>query len=184
MSFHNGILHSGQLSGFCPMSHIQEQDRQCMYNITLRHVHITFVAVAKQQVFNTEVCICICSFVNRHTNHILYVQYYIVICGLSGCTLFFALSHKWHNFQKIFIEHKMCVLISSTTFASNLSHSKKNSARDIITIILKYPLFLSHFNQTWIFTLDVPLCLYITRQLSITINTTAYYVYEKSSMTN
>ena len=32
---------------------------------------------------------------------VLSVQHYIVICGLSGCTIFFTLSHKWHNFQKI-----------------------------------------------------------------------------------
>jgi hypothetical protein len=29
---------------------------------------------------------------------------------------FATLSHKWHNFQKKVIEHKICVLIFSTTF--------------------------------------------------------------------
>jgi len=43
---------------------------------------------------------------------------------------FSALSHKWHDFRKkkIFIVHKMCVLILSATFGYNVSLPKKNSA--------------------------------------------------------
>jgi hypothetical protein len=37
--------------------------------------------------------------------------------------------HKQHDLIKKVIEHKMCVLISSTTFVWNISHSKKNWAR-------------------------------------------------------
>jgi hypothetical protein len=38
------------------------------------------------------------------------VPYYVVIWVLScSAVLFFILSHKWHNFQKEFIVHKMCV---------------------------------------------------------------------------
>ena len=48
----------------------------------------------------------------------------IVICGLSGCTIF--MSHKWYDIQKA-TEHKMCVLVFYTS--SNISHSKNNSAR-------------------------------------------------------
>jgi len=40
---------------------------------------------------------------------------------------FSILSHKRHDFfLKKGIEHKMRVLISSTTFVCNISHSKKN----------------------------------------------------------
>ena len=35
------------------------------------------------------------------------------------------LSHKRQDFRKKVIEHKMCVLIFSTTFVVNISHSKK-----------------------------------------------------------
>jgi hypothetical protein len=40
--------------------------------------------------------------------------YYIVICGLFGCTVFFTLSHKRYDFRgKEVIEHEMCVLFSN-----------------------------------------------------------------------
>ena len=42
---------------------------------------------------------------------------------------FSTLSHKGHDFRKKSIEHKVCVLIFSTKFVINISHSKKNSAR-------------------------------------------------------
>jgi len=53
----------------------------------------------------------------------------------------------------------MCVLICSTTFVWNISHSKKKWARYdqkyiYIDLHEKYPLFLSHFNETWIFLTD------------------------------
>jgi hypothetical protein len=42
---------------------------------------------------------------------------------------FSTLSHKRHDFRENVIGHKMCVLIFSTTFVWNISHSKKNWAR-------------------------------------------------------
>ena len=41
---------------------------------------------------------------------------------------FSTVCHKWHDFRKKFTEHEMC-LICSTTSVSNISHSKKKSAR-------------------------------------------------------
>jgi len=42
----------------------------------------------------------------------------IVICGLSGCTVFSPHCLKWHNFGGGGdIGHKMCVLTSSTTLS-------------------------------------------------------------------
>ena len=69
-----------------------KQDRQWTYNATLRHVHVTLVALAI-----------------LHANHNFYAPYYIFICSLCGSTIFFTLSHKCHNFQgkKCTIEHKM-----------------------------------------------------------------------------
>jgi hypothetical protein len=50
----------------------------------------------------------------------------IVICDLSGCTIFF--SHCLINgkiFEKKIIDHKMCVLMFSTNVVRNISYSKK-----------------------------------------------------------
>jgi len=52
---------------------------------------------------------------------------HIVICGLSGSTIFFhVLSKKGTIFEKKVAEHKMRVLIFSTKFARNIFHTKKN----------------------------------------------------------
>jgi hypothetical protein len=48
----------------------------------------------------------------------------------QGPPYFFTLFHKRHDFRgKKVIEHKLCVLIFSTNFLSNISHFKNNSAR-------------------------------------------------------
>ena len=52
----------------------------------------------------------------------------------------------------------MCVLIFSTTFVWNFSHSKNNSARYYHKCTMfspKVPLFLSGFSETWIYWTDL-----------------------------
>ena len=69
---------------------------------------------------------------------------------------FSTFSHKRHDCRKKVTEHKMCVLISSTLFVWYISHSMKNWARNgrkiSSSLHVKYPLFLSHFNETCIFS--------------------------------
>jgi len=50
----------------------------------------------------------------------------------------------------------MCVLIFGTTFVENVSHFKKDSATYQMYAVLhvKYPSFLSDFNETWISLTD------------------------------
>jgi hypothetical protein len=54
-----------------------------------------------------------------------HARYYIVICGLSGSTIFFHITSKT---GKKLLNIK-CVLIFSITFVSNISHSEKNIMR-------------------------------------------------------
>ena len=67
---------------------------------------------------------CACSL--AYSAHNLYVTSFVAPLSPPG---FSALSHKRHDFREKDSEHKMCVLIFSTTFIQNISHSKKNSAR-------------------------------------------------------
>ena len=51
----------------------------------------------------------------------------------------------------------MCVLIFSTTFVWNISFQEEVSeiwSKMYIGLHVKYPLFLSDFNETWIFWTD------------------------------
>jgi len=60
--------------------------------------------------------------------HAMHVRY-IVICGLSGSTIFFHVISQTPRFSEKVIEYKMSVLIFSTIYVSKISHFKKNSAR-------------------------------------------------------
>ena len=65
------------------------------------------------------------------------------------------LSHKRYDFRNKVTEHKMYVLIFSATFVWNTYHSKKNWAKcnkKMCIFHVKYPLLLSHFNGTCIFS--------------------------------
>ena len=79
---------------------------------------------------NSEcVCVCVCVCM-RTVCSALVIQHAMcmsVVClGLPYSSTLF---HERNDFQKKVAEHKMCVLILSTAFVSNISHSKKNSAK-------------------------------------------------------
>ena len=75
-----------------------------------------------------------------------------IVCGPSGSTIFFNIMNGM-IFGKKFTEHKISVFIFPTHFIWNISHSKMNSER-YYHKYEKYPLFLSDFNETWIFLRD------------------------------
>jgi hypothetical protein len=89
--------------------------------------------LCRQPIRNTYhecVCVCVCVCVwpwlssKQRACAVLY-------CHLWPVWLydFLTLSHKWHDFRKKVTDHKMYVIIFSTTCVWNISHSKKNSAR-------------------------------------------------------
>ena len=97
-----------------------KQDRQCTHNMTLRRFRLTIVTV-KNQYYLFWVCVCSRSYPACR----VHVQYYIVICVLSGSAIFFHSSQRG-RFSADRFERKMYILISSTTFAWNISYSEKN----------------------------------------------------------
>jgi hypothetical protein len=58
------------------------------------------------------------AIVIRHANYILSAPYYvcIVICDLTGSTIFVHVTPERHYFRKKVIEHETCRLIFSITF--------------------------------------------------------------------
>ena len=79
-------------------------------------------------------------------------------CHLWSARLYNIFPHYLKNgkiFGKKATEHKMCVLIFSTNFVSNISFSEELSetgSKTYFVLHVKYPLFLSNFNETWIFS--------------------------------
>ena len=106
----------------------EQQDRQ--YSITQqRRVRVTNFAVEKQAILRIlSLCLYYCL---RYPTCKAHDPYYIVICCVSGSNIF---PHYLRNGmifggEKKGIAHKMCIVIFSTTFVWNISHSKKNLAR-------------------------------------------------------
>jgi hypothetical protein len=109
-----------------------KQERQYKCNVIFRRIHETTVAVEKQYYMCVCVCACVCG------------------CTTAGvCLLTYPLSHAQESYclRPLWLHHIFrhsvihgtifgkkspnvkCVLIFSTTFIWNISHSQKNSAR-------------------------------------------------------
>jgi hypothetical protein len=94
-------------------------------NVPMRRVRVTTTVVEK----NKYCIIWVCVFSFRYPSRKAHALYYIVICGLCGCTLLFHII-CWTSFSKEKkIEHKMCVSTFSKAFVSSISRSKKNWER-------------------------------------------------------
>jgi hypothetical protein len=107
--------------------------------ITLRHVLATIIGKAA-----SILCECVLPYLSS-------MQWASAMLSTVVCTAlqyFSPLSHKRHDFLKKLLNTK-CVLISSTTFVRSISHSKNPARYDQKCLVGL--LFLSDFNETWIF---------------------------------
>jgi predicted transcriptional regulator len=98
----------------------------------MKRVRLTIVADEEKQCVLYVLCESVCAYVCVA----LVIQNAtcmsrIILSSVASPTLpyFSILSRKRHDFREKVTEHKICVLIFSTTFVWYVSHLKKNSAR-------------------------------------------------------
>jgi hypothetical protein len=84
---------------------IVKQDRQCSYNVTMRHVCATTFTLQKQSVLQL-LSVCILDLVIQHAKGIRHIILSSVACPILQH--FSTLPHKRHNFRKLIFEHNMC----------------------------------------------------------------------------
>jgi len=113
--------------------------RQCTYNVTLRRVRATIVTVESIKYCVFWACNCSLSYPASK----VHAPYYIFVRGRSGCKTFLVLSLKWHDFRNKKLRKVKCVY---NFFLKHVLFQEEFS-----DVHVKYPLFLSDFNETWIF---------------------------------
>jgi hypothetical protein len=103
-----------------------KQDRQCTYKHNIQAHSCTHCCCGNTIKIIYSECVSV-ALIIHNIRCMCRIILSSVACLAVPC--FAILSHKQHNFQKKVIEHNMCVLIFSTTFVWNSSHSKQNSVR-------------------------------------------------------
>ena len=82
---------------------------------------------------------------------------HIFICSLPRYTIFFLIMSQTVRFsKKKNYWTKKFILISPTKFVWNISHSKRTArymTKNVEWFHVKYSLFLSDFNENWIFSM-------------------------------
>jgi hypothetical protein len=76
-----------------------------------------------------QACRCVCLSVALLIQHVRRMRQILSFCASLAPVHSSTLFRKRHDFWKKVIEHRICVLIFSTTFISVISRSKKNSAK-------------------------------------------------------
>ena len=101
-------------------------------------------------------CVCVCNL--SYPTVKAHAPYYIVICGRMALPNFPTSPHTQRHSRKNVTEYKMWVLTFFTNLVRNISHLgriQQDSIINVHSLHVKYLLFLSDFNQTWIFSTDL-----------------------------
>jgi hypothetical protein len=104
-----------------------KKDGQSTYIVTLRRLHLTIVSGGKNEYFIFWECVCSLSY-SACIPHVP-----IIMCGLSGCAIFFYVIHKRYDFRKV-IERKIRVLIFSTNLSEIFLIVRRSEQDMIITV--------------------------------------------------
>jgi hypothetical protein len=100
-----------------------KQDRQCTHDVILRRIRVTSLDVEKQYYL---FCVCV-TLVIRHAKPMCRIILSSVATPTRSLS---SISHKGHAFRgKKVIQHKMCVLIFTTSFVRNNWNFENNWAR-------------------------------------------------------
>jgi hypothetical protein len=129
-----------------------EQDGRCTYNVTQRRVRATVVVVEEQCVLH-KLSVCICSL--RYAACNAHAPY----CHLWPAPLYNIFPHFLIN--TTILEKRKLITKRVFWFSLHLSETfliLRRTERDVIKMYIglhvKYPLFLSDFNETRIFSTD------------------------------
>jgi hypothetical protein len=125
------------------------QDRQSTYKRNIYARSRNHCCCEKVTSITHSVCVCVYPSYPACKAH---APYYIFICGLSVSTILFNLIPQTARFSRGggggVNEHKLCILIFSTTFVWNISHSKNEWMRQIVNVywsLCKISVFLKRF---------------------------------------
>ena len=132
----------------------KKQDMNRRYNVTTRRVLPTIAAVEKPWVLH-KLIVCICSLTYPACNaHAPY-------CHLWSAPLYNIFPHyvkKRKDFRKRKLLNTKCVFWFSLQLLPEtfliLSRIERDMIKICISIHVKYLLFLSDFNESWIFSVD------------------------------
>jgi len=115
---------------------------QCGYNVTFKRLPLTIVAMEKQKYYIFWVCFC--SFTYPACK--AHASYCIVLCGLTGSTIFFHIISQTARFSGKKMLIIKCVFWFSLQLLSETFPVLKRNEQDIIYIYIyiglhvKYPL--------------------------------------------